>query len=169
MKNARCCLLLLLVGLIAGCGRPMPPSARHGLSIISLTPGITEILFALGLEKNMVGITTCCNYPAGTKRIERVATFSGQANLERILTLKPDLVFSTGLEQASLVEKLRKLVNFLLSKQINGLYICGSSGEGLLMSVAERKLVAEVVKGEVKEKMVCKSDTNRNRQEYYVV
>ena len=29
------------------------------------------------------------------------------------------------------VEELRKLVNFLLSKQINGLYICGSSGEGL--------------------------------------
>lgn len=109
MKGARCYLLLLLVGLIVGCGRPMSPSARHRLSIISLTPGITEILFALGLEKNMVGITTCCNYPAGTKRIERVATFSGQANLERILVLKPDLVFSTGLEQAPLVEKLRAL------------------------------------------------------------
>lgn len=51
------------------------------------------------------------------------------------------------------IGKLRKLVNFLLSKEINGLYICGSSGEGFLMNVAERKLVAEVVKDEVKEKV----------------
>ncbi len=51
------------------------------------------------------------------------------------------------------IEKLKKLVNFLLSKEINGLYICGSSGEGFLMDIAERKLIAEVVKDEVKEKV----------------
>ncbi len=51
------------------------------------------------------------------------------------------------------IEKLRKLVNFLISKKINGLYICGSSGEGFLMTVTERKLVAEVVKDEAKQKV----------------
>jgi len=42
--------------------------------------------------------------------------------------------------------RLKKLVKFLLSKGVDGLYICGGTGEGLLMSVDERKFVAEVVK-----------------------
>lgn len=50
-------------------------------------------------------------------------------------------------------KRLRKLVNFLISKEINGLYICGGTGEGLIMDVAERKLVAEIVKDEAKEKI----------------
>lgn len=51
------------------------------------------------------------------------------------------------------VEKLGRLVDFLLSKHINGLYVCGNSGEGFLMSLAERKLVAEVVKDKVEGKI----------------
>jgi iron complex transport system substrate-binding protein len=77
--------------------------------IISLAPSITEILFSLGLEKNIVGITTFCDYPEQTQNIEKVANFSGQANIERILSLKPDFIFSTGLEQAPLVDKLKRL------------------------------------------------------------
>ncbi len=42
--------------------------------------------------------------------------------------------------------RLKKLVKFLMSKGVDGLYICGGTGEGLLMSVDERKFVAEVVK-----------------------
>ncbi|HIE43753.1 MAG TPA: dihydrodipicolinate synthase family protein [Candidatus Omnitrophica bacterium] len=48
--------------------------------------------------------------------------------------------------------KLRRLVNFLLSKKINGFYLCGGAGEGIFMDVEERKRVAEIVQDEVKEK-----------------
>jgi len=41
---------------------------------------------------------------------------------------------------------LKRHVKFLISKGIDGVYICGSTGEGLLMSVEERKFVAELVK-----------------------
>jgi len=41
---------------------------------------------------------------------------------------------------------LKRHVKFLISKGIDGLYICGGTGEGLLMSVEERKFVAELVK-----------------------
>jgi len=43
-------------------------------------------------------------------------------------------------------KRLKKLVKFLILKGIDGVYICGSTGEGLLMSVEERKMVAEIVK-----------------------
>lgn len=42
--------------------------------------------------------------------------------------------------------RLKKHTKFLISKGVDGLYVCGSTGEGLLMSVEERKLVTEIVK-----------------------
>jgi len=44
--------------------------------------------------------------------------------------------------------RLRKLVRFLISKEIDGLYICGGTGEGPSMDVDERKLVVETVREE---------------------
>jgi N-acetylneuraminate lyase len=43
------------------------------------------------------------------------------------------------------VPTLRRLVDFLISKGIGGFYVCGSTGEGIYMSVAERKQVLETV------------------------
>lgn len=43
------------------------------------------------------------------------------------------------------VPVLRGLVDYLIAKGIGGFYVCGSTGEGVYMSVEERKLVTEVV------------------------
>jgi len=43
------------------------------------------------------------------------------------------------------VPVLRGLVDYLIGKRIGGLYVCGSTGEGIYMSVDERKLVTETV------------------------
>jgi iron complex transport system substrate-binding protein len=85
-----------------------PDSFAKELRIISLAPATTEILFALGLDKEIVGVSEFCNYPkeAGTK--EKIGTFS-QPNIEKILSLKPDLIFGTGLEQAQAIAKLKQL------------------------------------------------------------
>ena len=40
---------------------------------------------------------------------------------------------------------LESLVERLILKGIGGLYICGTTGEGIYMSVPERKLVAKTV------------------------
>lgn len=76
--------------------------------IISLAPSTTEILFALGLEKEIVGVSLFCDYPAAAGRIDKVGTFS-QPNVEKILSLSPDMIFCTGLEQAPVISKLRQL------------------------------------------------------------
>jgi N-acetylneuraminate lyase len=41
---------------------------------------------------------------------------------------------------------LKELVQYLLSKQVDGFYVCGATGEGMFMSVEERKQVLETVK-----------------------
>ena len=50
------------------------------------------------------------------------------------------------------IESLKKLVTFL-KERVNGLYICGSYGSGPLMSIEERKLVAEITKEVVGDKI----------------
>jgi len=42
-------------------------------------------------------------------------------------------------------EAVKRLIRFLIRKGVNGVYVCGSTGEGLLQSVAERKQVLEAV------------------------
>lgn len=45
---------------------------------------------------------------------------------------------------------LRKMVNHALGAGVDGFYVCGGGGEGLLLTVAERQEVLEVVLDEVK-------------------
>jgi len=59
--------------------------------IVSTTPSITEILFALGLGEHVVGVSTYCRYPAEAARLPKVGTFLSP-DPERILALQPDLV-----------------------------------------------------------------------------
>jgi len=75
---------------------------------ISLAPSTTEILFSLGLDKEIVGVSTFCNYPPEAKKKPKVGDFS-RPSIEKILSLKPDYIFCTGLEQAQVITDLREL------------------------------------------------------------
>jgi len=66
--------------------RFLKPPAR----IVSLAPGLTEILFSLGLGDQIVGVTDYCNYPPEALAKTKVGGIS--ANIEKILALHPDLV-----------------------------------------------------------------------------
>ncbi len=99
MKRAILLIIFFCLGLSPAIAAP-----RY----ISLAPSTTEILFALGLNERIVGVSTYCNYPLETKTKTRVGDFS-HPNIEKIIFLKPDYIFCTGLEQAPVVERLRQL------------------------------------------------------------
>jgi N-acetylneuraminate lyase len=61
----------------------------------------------------------------------------------------PALVTPFTDENTVNVPVLRALVDYLVDKKVDGFYVSGSTGEGVLMSVAERKLVAETVLSQV--------------------
>lgn len=65
--------------------------------IISLTPSLTEILFALGLGHRVVGVTDSCDYPTVVKDLPNVACWF-DPNMRKLLALKPDLIL--GLQTA---------------------------------------------------------------------
>lgn len=65
--------------------------SRPPQRIVSLTPHLTELLFAVGAGKQIVGVDSASDYPAVAKTLPRVGDYS-RINFERILALKPDLV-----------------------------------------------------------------------------
>lgn len=75
---------------------------------ISLAPSTTEILFALGLDEEIVGVSSYCNYPSKARSKAKIGDFS-HPNMEQIFSLKPDYIFCTGLEQAPVIRELKRL------------------------------------------------------------
>ncbi|MBM4305741.1 MAG: cobalamin-binding protein [Deltaproteobacteria bacterium] len=77
--------------------------------IVSLAPNITEILFSLGLDEEVVGISIHCNYPEKVKTRPRVGSYIS-LNFERIVSLKPDLIIATGAGNTKeMVDRLERL------------------------------------------------------------
>ncbi|HEX6987161.1 MAG TPA: ABC transporter substrate-binding protein, partial [Planctomycetaceae bacterium] len=79
--------------------------------IVSLTPGETEILYAIGAGDRVVGkVEDIANYPPEAKGLPVVATFSG-VDAEKIVSLRPDLVIAggNGGTPADAIDKLRSL------------------------------------------------------------
>ncbi|MEI7745864.1 MAG: ABC transporter substrate-binding protein, partial [Chloroflexota bacterium] len=65
------------------------------MNIVSLSPAATEILFALGLEEEVAGVSARCDTPPEVIALPRVTSGAG-LRLERILDLEPDLVVIGG-------------------------------------------------------------------------
>lgn len=59
--------------------------------IVSATPSVTEMLFALGLGDRVVGVTEHCRYPEAARRLPKIGTYMNP-NSEAIAALRPDLV-----------------------------------------------------------------------------
>src|SRR5688500_5055412 len=74
--------------------------------IISLVPAVTEMLFALGAGGRVVGVGSFDKYPPAVERLPRVGALL-DPDLERILSLRPDLVAIYG-SQADLRRQLER-------------------------------------------------------------
>ena len=76
--------------------------------IISLSPSNTEILFALGLDDKVVGVTEYCNYPQAAATKPKVGGFS-TVDIEKVVSLEPDLVLATNIHSKTVIPALEKL------------------------------------------------------------
>lgn len=97
---------MLMAALLCGAATADTP-ARPPQRIISIAPSFTEILYALGLGKSIVGTSNYCDYPAEAKSTQRVGDMMNP-DVEKIISLKPDIVF-VGHWKWEVPEKLRKM------------------------------------------------------------
>ncbi|GAB4037459.1 ABC transporter substrate-binding protein [Spirosoma gilvum] len=76
--------------------------------IISLVPSQTELLFDLGLDSEVVGITKFCIYPAAKVTHKTVVGGTKTLNLTKIRELNPDLIIANKEENSrEQIEELR--------------------------------------------------------------
>jgi iron complex transport system substrate-binding protein len=77
--------------------------------LISLAPSVTEILFALDLDEQIIAVTDFCDYPAEALGKTKVGTMY-QPNIEQIVSLQPDLVITAvGASKKETVLHLERL------------------------------------------------------------
>lgn len=100
-------------------------STQEPHRIVSLAPSVTETLFALGLEKRLVAVTSYCKYPPQAHSIEHVGGYF-DPNLERIVALRPDLVI--------LMYEHEKVRTFLDEHGIRYLHINNATITGICSS-----------------------------------
>ncbi len=98
-------LFLFLILFFLFCSQPLKDKK---IRAVSLSPAVTEIIFALNCEDYLVGNTIYCDYPEKAKRIYKVGDMVNPS-LEKIIKLKPTIVFLTYPLQKNIDEKLRSL------------------------------------------------------------
>lgn len=77
-------------------GTPITIPAKAPQRIVSLTPGDSEMLAAVGVSARIVGVDAFTNYPADMAAKPKVSGSDGSPNVEQIIALNPDLVLSWG-------------------------------------------------------------------------
>ncbi len=80
--------------------------------IVSLAPSITEILFGLGLDSEIAGVTDFCDYPKACLTKPKIGGFVNPS-LEKIVSLKPDLII--GIRDGNREETIQRLRDLGLS------------------------------------------------------
>jgi iron complex transport system substrate-binding protein len=114
--------------------------------IISTAPSITETLYALGLGDRVAGVTTYCDFPPEARLKPKIGTYV-EPNLERIASLRPDLVIiqKNPIQLGAKLERLNLRVLEVSHDTVDDVYkTIQRIGEAAGASEAARKLVTRM-------------------------
>lgn len=86
--------------LTLACDRGSRNAARpRKQRLVSLSPAITETLFAIGAGSELVGVSDYCNYPEQARKLPRTGT-ALTPGYEAIVRLEPSLILTEGANSA---------------------------------------------------------------------
>ncbi|HEX5045263.1 MAG TPA: helical backbone metal receptor [Candidatus Polarisedimenticolaceae bacterium] len=148
-------LSLLLLPLLCPACAPSPsptPLETAPQRIVSLTPAITETLFALGLGDRVVGVTRFCDYPPAARTKPQVGGYA-DPDVEAVVALSPDLVLispNVGNRDGALALRRAGIrVEVVAGERLDDTY-AALERIGVLCGVAERgRALAARVRGQV--------------------
>ncbi len=137
--------ILALVMALAGCKIPVAQGnytddlGRTVLikgtpqRIVSLSPSNTELVYALGLEDRLIGVTTYDNYPPAAKQKPQVSGFS-TVDVEKVVSLQPDLILASAIHKTEVIPAFEKL----------GIPVLGIMAPNLVKLEADLNLIGTV-------------------------
>jgi iron complex transport system substrate-binding protein len=89
-RRVRLPVIVVIVPLAISLLQLVVTSSQTPQRIVSLAPGITEMVFALGLGNRLVGVTTACRYPEAALRVPKIGG-SVTPSLDALSAARPDL------------------------------------------------------------------------------
>ncbi len=94
--KVRCSAYVLSILLFCASIAPALAESQDSVStgnvrVVSLAPSITEIIFALNAQSNLVGVTRFCDFPPEAVKLPKIGGLV-DPNLESILSVKADIV-----------------------------------------------------------------------------
>lgn len=119
MKKCGAFLVIIFTAISIFTGCREKEVDTNGINrIVSLGPSATEILFAIGADKQLVACTDFCDYPAEAKTKASVGGFAANnISLESIISYEPDLVYLFSGMHDSLIKPLQDMgINVYVSK-----------------------------------------------------
>ncbi|MBP1645606.1 MAG: periplasmic binding protein [Bacteroidetes bacterium] len=101
------------------------PLKKTPVKVVSVSPAVTEILFALDCGDRLIGRTDFCNYPPEAKNIKSIGGINN-TNLEEVIKLKPDLVITSSIFTKKMFQTIEDagipIISFRETNTIEGLY-----------------------------------------------
>lgn len=82
----------------------LPAAPRR---IVSLSPAVTETLFAIGAGDRVVGVTAYCDYPPEAKKRPKIGDYI--PSIEKVLAQRPDLVVADAEANGRAVRDMERL------------------------------------------------------------
>lgn len=108
-RGAFLVIIFTAISIFTGC-RAKKVDTNGINRIVSLGPSATEILFAIGADKQLVACTDFCDYPAEAKTKASVGGFAANSiSLESIISYEPDLVYLFSGMHDSLIKPLQDM------------------------------------------------------------
>ena len=143
-------ILLFVFAALRLCGSSADNLSKPPQRIVSLSPNLTEIIFALGLGDRVVGVSNNCDWPAEAKTKPKMGSF-WQPNTEVIINARPDLVVCETIEQqraiADTLKRTRLNVLSLRVESIDELFAAIQSiGRATDSNTAAEQLATDIKK-----------------------
>jgi len=118
--------------------------------IISLAPSNTEILFALGLDKEIIAVTRYCDYPIQAMKKPRIGGWL-DIKEELVRQYKPDLLLTSTFVQNKVTDKYKKM-------GMNVVSVMPTTLVGVFNSI---KKIGKLVKREIEAEYLVKKMTKK--------
>jgi iron complex transport system substrate-binding protein len=119
--------------------------------IVSMAPNLTEILFTLGLQEEIVGVTDFCDYPEAALTKQRIGGYVNPS-IEKIVSLKPDLIL--GIKEGNRRDTVQRLIDLGFT-----VYVVDPVGfDGITKTIEH---IGEVVRRREKSTEIIKKITKR--------
>lgn len=147
----------LLIVLVAASVLLAAPLRACPKRIVSMSPVGTEILYALGQEDRVVGVTDFCDYPPEVRKKPKIGGFA-EISLEKLIAMKVDLLVLSDihLRYKDDLDKLKIPCVFIMQDTLASMYrsifdvgrVCGAEKRAAML-VAKMKADVDAVRAKV--------------------